>query len=78
MERWKRSLAGIVLCITVSVPAGADEDDIADGEFLDFLEYLGSQDDSSDEWAEFFDSLPDPDDDAATDNAEEQGHAETP
>ncbi len=75
MERQKWILAGIVSCITFSTALRADEEDIAGSEFLEFLEYLGTQDGKDNEWNNFFDSLPDPEKDDAVDSTDQEAPA---
>lgn len=78
MERRKWILAGIVSCITFSTAVCADEEEIADTELLEFLEYLGTQDGKDNEWNKFFDSLPDPKEDDTADNADEESLTDAP
>lgn len=72
MQRRKWFLAGIVICITFSTALSADEEEIADSDLLEFLEYLGAQDGKENEWNKFFDSLPDPEEDDAADNPDQE------
>ena len=55
----RRALA--LAAVLLAGPAAADPDAIADGEeMLDLLEFLGSLEDSAEDFGEFLDSVPPP------------------